>query len=86
MTPTHLTELRLEIIAAHIVHCCANSTTNFALEKYGRLPEEPDRATLSTEIILHFPDRESVSTTSSQKFVVWTESHTHYTSFLFDWW
>ena len=63
MTPAHLTELRLEIIATHIVHCCAYTATNFTLEKYSWLPEKLYRAALSTQIVLDFPDGKSVSTT-----------------------
>ena len=56
MAPTHLAELRLECIAAHVVHGCPHTATYFALEEDGRLLVKLDWHARAAHIIRDLPD------------------------------
>lgn len=84
MAPTHLTELRLESIAAHVVHGCSHTTTYFALEEDGRLLVKLDWHARATHVIRDLPNAQGVLAARGKEFVVWTECNAFHTTFCLD--
>ena len=87
VTPTHLRELRLKVVAAtHIVEGGADTTANFTLEEDGRLLEEPDWHALAGQVRADPPNAEGVLAARGEEFIVGAESHALDAAFPLDCW